>query len=375
MCGYQAISKRKGTQRFSQRSQRKNHPLRAFAYSFASCALIISLAVPITVHPQTQPSKPEVPQDDVVRINTTLVTVPVSVKDRHGKIVAKLKRENFHLFEDGVEQEIAYFEPPEDANDVHTQPAEKPWTVALLLDVSDSTKFKLKQIQDAATAFANQLRPEDRMLVMAFDKNVRVLTEPTNDRKVLRDAIGRTRTGGGTSLYDALDSVIAWLARISGRKAIVLLTDGVDTASDKATYESTVRAAEQLDAAVYPIQYNTYADFADNPSRQTSSVGEFGAITHVTKNGELASEAYKRATLYLRLLAAKTGGRFEYSDSLKYLSRSFTRIASELRQQYTLGYYPKNRTMSGTRELKVRVGVPHVVIRARKNYVYRRTER
>jgi VWFA-related protein len=278
-----------------------------------------------------------------------------------------LRREDFHLYEDGVEQEIAYFESP----DARSESAEKPFTVVLLLDNSDSTQFKLKQIKDAATAFVDQLGPEDRILVMAFDRNVRVLTQQTMDRNTLHDAISLMQSGGGTSLYDALDSVIAWLARISGRKAIVLLTDGVDTASVKATYESTVRAAEQLDAAVYSIQYNTYADFADNPSRQTYAVGT-GGTAHMTKSGELASEAYKRGTLYLRLLAAKTGGRFEYTDSIKNLSRSFGRIAAELRQQYTLGYYPKNRTVNGVRQLTVRVGMPNVVIRGRKSYVYKR---
>jgi hypothetical protein len=97
-----------------------------------------------------------------------------------------------------------------------------------------------------------------------------------------------------------------------------------------------------------------------------------GGTAHMTKSGELASEAYKRGTLYLRLLAAKTGGRFEYTDSIKNLSRSFGHIAAELRQQYTLGYYPKNRTVNGLRQLAVRVGMPNVVIRGRKSYVYRR---
>jgi hypothetical protein len=93
---------------------------------------------------------------------------------------------------------------------------------------------------------------------------------------------------------------------------------------------------------------------------------------HVTKNGELASEAYKRAGLYLRLLAEKTGGRFQYADGPKHLARSFARVAAEFRQQYTLGYYPKNRAAGGAqRRIDVRVGVPGAAVRARKSYVYR----
>lgn len=348
-------------------------------------ALIARVSILLTslvalAHAQSRPpDKPAEDQDiDVIRVSTTLVTVPVTVKDRHKNVITKLKREDFHLYDGGVEQEIVYFESPDATSS--NQPIstsgseEKALTVALLIDVSDSTEFKLKQIQDAAIAFVDLLRPEDGLLVMSFDKNVNVLTGVTNDRNALRNAISRVRTGGGTSLYDAIDSVITWMNHVSGRKAILLLTDGVDTASKKATYESTVRAAEQLDAAVYPIQYNTYSDFADNPSRQTDSLGG-GGTAHMTKSGELASEAYKRGTIYLRLLAEKTGGRFEYTDSLKNLAKSFTRIALTLREQYTLGYYPKNKSgEGGTRQLKVQVSIPNAEVRARKTYVYRRVD-
>jgi len=346
----------------------------------ASITIFPALALMFIISPadaQTQKPSPtvgqEVSADDIVRVDTTLVTVPVSVKDRNGKLISNLKREDFRLYEDGIEQEIVYFEPPEEPPGVRSEATAKPFTVALLLDVSDSTEFKLEQIQNAAIAFINQLRVGDRILVVAFDQRVQVLAEATNDRNVLREAISRARTGGGTSLYNALEIVIKHrLNRTGGRKAIVLFTDGVDTASRSATYESTIRAAEELDAVIYPIQYHTYGDFANNPSRETYTLGNLGGTAHVTKNGELASEAYKRATLYLRLLAEKTGGRFHYTDNLKNLSRSFSRITSELRRQYTLGYYPKNRATDGAqRQIKVGVGLPKVTVRTRKSYIYK----
>lgn len=345
----------------------------------ASIPIFPALALMIisSAYAQTQNPSPAVRQeaseDEIVRVNTTLVTVPVSVKERNGKLVSNLRREDFRLYEDGIEQEIVYFEPPEETSGVPSEATKQPFTIALLLDVSDSTEFKLEQIQNAAIAFINLLRAGDRVIVVAFDQRVQVLAEATNDRNLLREAISRARTGGGTSLYNALDTVITHrLSRIGGRKAIVLFTDGVDTASRGATYESTIRAAEELDAVIYPIQYHTYGDFADNPSRETYTLGNLGGTTHVTKNGELASEAYKRATLYLRLLADKTGGRFHYTDSLKNLSRSFARIAADLRQQYTLGYYPKNRTTDGAqRRIKVEVRLPKVTVRARQSYIYK----
>jgi Ca-activated chloride channel homolog len=350
--------------------------MKKLAISVPSFLLLVAAVtcVPMCFPQQQNPqnaNREETKEDDVVRISTTLVTVTLNVKDHHGKIVPNLEQKDFHLFEDGVEQEIAYFDPGSEVKRTVSQ-STLPLTVALLLDVSDSTEFKLNQIQQAAIAFIDQLQPDDRILVVAFDKRVQVLAEATKDRTVLREAIGRTQTGGGTSLYSAIDIAINnRLRNISGRKAIVLFTDGVDTGSAGATFDSTVSAAEKSDAVIYPVQFNTYGDFADSPSRQTSAGGGATTTSHATKNGELASEAYKRGTNYLRLLAEKTGGMMQYSDGIKYLSRSFTRIASQLRQQYTLGYYPRNRAVNGRqRQIKVRVGLPEVVVSTRKSYVY-----
>jgi len=192
----------------------------------------------------------EVGEDEVVRVNASLVTVPVSVLDRDGRFIAGLRKNDFRIFEDGVEQEVAYFAP-----------VEQPFTVALVIDTSGSTRFKMEEMQDAAIAFLDQLRPNDRVIVVSFDDDVRVLSEPTSDRQLLRAAIRRTRTGDGTRLYDAVDLVIRQqLSRAQGRKAIVLFTDGVDTTSKHANYRSTLAEAEELDAMIYPIQYDTYAD-------------------------------------------------------------------------------------------------------------------
>ncbi len=331
--------------------------------------LAVSISYAQTQNPSTASGKDTA--EDVVRVDTTLVTLPARVMDRHSRTISGLKREQFRVYEDGVEQEIAYFEPPREANETLPGSEQKPFTVALLLDVSDSTEFKLKQIQNTAIAFVNLLGPGDRVIVVAFDARVQVLAEVTDDRNVLREAIRRVHAGAGTSLYGALDAVInSRLNRIAGRKAIVLLTDGVDTASKGLTSDSTIRAVEESDVSVYPVQYATYADFADNPSRETYGVGNYGGTSHVTKSGEPASEAYKRATLYLRQLAAKSGGHFQYADSAKNLGLSFERIATQLRQQYTLGYYPKNRLRDGSRRIiKVEVGLAKVRVHTRTSYI------
>ena len=333
--------------------------------------LLISVGYAQGQKPSKNP-KETAAEDDVVRVDTTLVVLPVRVKDRHNKFIAGLTEDQFHIYEDGIEQEIKYFEPASAPNDSSINASLKPLTIALMLDVSDSTQFKLEQIQSTAMAFVDFLRPGDRVMILAFDKVVRVLAEATMDRNVLREAIKKARPGGGTSLYEALDQTIEKLNRLGGRKVIVMLTDGVDTSSKGVTSDSTIRVAEQSYVSIYPIQYNTYGDFADNPSRETYGAGEFGKTAHISKNGEPASESYKRATLYLRLLADKTSGYFQYADNTKALARSFDRIAAQLRQQYTIGYYPKNKTADArVRQIKVEVGVPEVRVETRKSYVYK----
>src|SRR6266853_444362 len=140
--------------------------------------------------PQKDAGPEEVGEGDVIKVETTLISIPVSVMDRDGKYIPNLTKDDFHVWEDGVEQRVAYFAS-----------TEKPFTVALVIDTSASTRYKFEEIQDAAIAFVNQLRPDDRVMVVSFDDKIRVLARPTNDRAALRNAILRTRIGSGTRLY------------------------------------------------------------------------------------------------------------------------------------------------------------------------------
>jgi VWFA-related protein len=318
----------------------------------------------------------EVSEGDVVRIDTNFVTVPVSVLDRQGRFIPDLKRGQFKLFENGEEQKIAYFEPNE-----------KPFTVALMLDTSASTFFHLWEIKEAAIAFAKQLRPQDRVLVVTFDKLVMLLTEATNDANVVQEVIERNAvTGFSTRLYDAVDLVIKErLNKIDGRKAIVLFTDGVDTSSYQATYNSTLREVEELDALIYPIQYDT-RDFVATqnkptvtivtnnssgwpfPSRSSSRV----VYSNPTQAPGTSKADYQLADQYLHQLADKSGGRLYQANDRTSLAEAFSKIAEELRYQYSLGYYPQTTLESGERRLiKVKVDQPDVAVRARDSYVQR----
>ena len=335
-----------------------------------------SLNAPVNVSPATSlDDKDEVSEGDVVRIDTNLVTVPVSVLDRQGRFISDLRREQFNVFENGVEQKLAYFES-----------TEKPFTVALLLDTSGSTFFHLWEIKEAAINFAKQLRPQDRVLVVTFDRLVMLLTEATNDQNVVTEVIQRNAiTGFSTRLYDALDLIIrARLNKIEGRKAIVLFTDGVDTASYQATFESTVREVEELDALIYPIQYDT-TDFVDAQTRTNTTIEtttirsrnfpprSSSRVTYGTPKASGPGTSigdYKLADQYLHKLATKTGGQLYVANDRAQLSNAFTKIAEELRHQYSLGYYPQTTLQSGERrEIKVRVDQPDVAVRARDSYV------
>jgi VWFA-related protein len=320
-------------------------------------------------------------EGDVVRIDTNLVTVPVSVLDRDGRFISDLRREQFNVFENGVEQKVAYFES-----------TEKPFTVALLLDTSGSTFFHLWEIKEAAINFAKQLRPQDRVLIVTFDRLVMLLTEATNDQNVITEVVQRNaNTGFSTRLYDAIDLVIkARFNKIEGRKAIVLFTDGVDTASYLATYQSTLREVEELDALIYPVQYDT-TDFVAAQTRTNATIVTTTingrhfptrSSSRVTYGNPIASGAgtsigdYKLADQFLHQLATKTGGRLYAANDRTQLSDSFSKIAEELRHQYSLGYYPQTTLQSGERrEIKVRVDQPNVAVRARDSYVQRVTEK
>jgi VWFA-related protein len=333
--------------------------------------------------PATDPGPEEVSEGDVVRVETSLVSVPVSVLDRQGRFIPDLKREDFSVFENGVQQSIAYFEP-----------AEKPFTVALLLDTSPSTQFHLWQIKEAAIAFAKQLRPQDRVLVVSFNDQVLLLTEVTNDSNVISAVITEhANMGSATRVYDAVHLVIKErLNKIKGRKAIVVFTDGVDTASYQATYQSTIREVEELDALIYPIQYDT-TDYlramqgggggsvtvvtttSNGPFGRSTSRVTYGTPTITGPNGAPlpgATQAdYDRANQYLRDLADKTAGRLYQANDPAQLAHAFSQIAEELRRQYSLGYYPQTEKEADAqrRQIKVRVNRPNLAVKARDSYV------
>ena len=311
----------------------------------------------------------ETVEGDVIRVDTSLVMVPVTVLDRNGRYVPLLRRENFSVHENGVEQKIAYFAT-----------SDAPFSVVLLIDTSGSTQFRLDDIQDAAIKFVDKLKPSDSVMVMAFDDRIQVMCKATTDRNVITKAIRRTRTGGGTRLYDAVADILTkQLQTVPGRKAVVLFTDGVDTTSYRASYDTTIRLAEESDAPIYVVDYDTSGSGSIYGGGGIPLPGGRGTILGLplprpgipgTTGGATVGD-YKRAVKYLHALSDATGGRFYSGDSMFGIAQAFSWIAEELGRQYSLGYYPSTAGKNGERrQIKVKVTEADLVVKARDSYIY-----
>jgi len=278
--------------------------------------------------PASGPEK--VGEGDVLRITTNLVTIPVSVRAHDGTYLFDLRKEEFHIFEDGVEQEIGQFSS-----------VEQPFYVVVLIDTSSSTEANLAKIKEAVYAFNEQLRQRDSVLPVAFAGQVIPLLEKaTSNRAILRTAIDKVHTdsgNNGTRLYDAIDFAYQTLRNIPGRKAIILFTDGDDTWST-ATMRTTLCKAPESDALIYPIHYGSSA-----------------------------------SAIYLQALASETSARFYQVDDPDAIKRSFADVAEELRRQYNIGYYPKTTSSRPeARRIRVEVERPDAEAIVRKTLIVRR---
>lgn len=288
--------------------------------------------------------------DDVVRVSTSLITVPAIVMDRYGRYIPNLKQDDFRIYEDGVEQQIAYFSS-----------IDQPFTVALMLDVSGSTQSQLAQIRDAANTFIAHLRSNDRLMIVTFDGRLHVLTEPVTVDAVRRQKLQIPPVTDGTVLYDAVQSAMQRMEQVAGRKAIVLMTDGVDQNSHT-SIEKTLDNISEQDVLIYTVRYNTLPQLPERLSQIKNEKVR-------RKIQERLMRGYAVSEQYLRTLADKTGGRFYRADDLRDVAPAFAAITGELGVQYSLGYYPKaSPATSDQRTIKVRVRYPNLVVRARNSY-------
>lgn len=259
-----------------------------------------------------------------LRVDVNLVNVFVTVTDAQGAPIGGLTKENFSLKEDDREQKIAIFD----------KESALPLSIALSIDTSLSTRHDLPLEQASAKRFAHAiLRPVDALCVYGFSEVVNESTRGyTADLRRIDEGIDHIRVGAATALYDAIYLASRALDHRKGRKIIVLITDGGDTAS-KIDYKQAVRAAEEAEAIVYSI---IIVPIESSAGRETG--GEHALIQ----------------------LSDDTGGKYYYATSTNDLDDAFHKISDELRTQYLLAYYPSQRTsFSEFRRIGVQVaGVP-----------------
>ena len=302
--------------------------------------------------PSPTPRGEEIAEDDVIKVNTNLVTSSALVVGRDRKYVPTLRRQDFHVFEDGVEQELAYFAA-----------IDEPFTIALLIDNSRSTTFELRNILDAAVALVDQLRTNDRAQVISLTDDLKTIVGPTNNKEELRQAISNIKSGGGTRLYDAFDFALRHeLAGIKGRRAIILLTDGVDNASRHASYQTNIDDLAKSDVQVYAVQFSTYATVSKQIGRVRRRPPEGTGFSRVD---------YQRADAYLHQISDLTGTSVYPAADVSGLDAAIASIVDELHNEYTLGYYPKPGKTGEVRRVEVRVNQPWLVVRgARSGYLF-----
>jgi VWFA-related protein len=251
---------------------------------------------------------------------------------------------------------------------------EEPFSVALLLDSSGSTEAALEQIKSAAMAFLSNLRPQDRVMVISFNDSVEVLSELTNDTRRLEAAVRSIKSGEFTQVYEAVYTAV-WdrLRDIPGRKAVIVFSDGIDTASSEISLEDTLDAViETEDIIVYPIRYATREDTErkmETRLRASLSSDSQALSAKLDESRRALDRAYRGADEYLQQLADMSGGIVERADKLGDLKAALGRIAEELRHQYLLGYYPTNKQKDDkSRRIAVRVSRQGLTVRARPAY-------
>src|SRR5690242_10958456 len=338
-------------------------------------------------------------EGDVIRTDTQLVAVPAVVTDSAGHPVSGLKPENFRLIEDGQVQTITNFGT-----------AETPFEIALLLDTSGSTREDVALIRSAANSFIQALRPGDRVGIVAFNQaqtvaepvaTVEVLAQLTSDREVLRSAIENLGASNGTPYYDALERVADSIFRdpprdeVRGRRAVVALTDGVDSASNS-DFNNARMKLSRAGIACYFIQVNT-EDFVEDrlmkdcqddgqlslsqrqieryrriffPNSKAENFNSFCQMGPFERMS-ISRGLYNLARTEMNDLAKNSGGRSFVAANLSDARAAFARVAADIGTFYSLGYYSTNKLRDGKYraiKLEVRGLKDKAEIRARDGY-------
>lgn len=357
-----------------------------------------SVPAPPEMAGASAPQGEELSENDVVRVDTQLITVPVVVRDQEGRPVTGLTASAFQLYEDDLPQLVATFAM-----------SDAPFEVALLLDTSGSTGAEIALIRDAAYAFIESLRPGDRVAVLSFNTTreglakvatVGVQSHLTDDREALRRAVQNIGASNGTPYYDAIDCVVKDIFReplqpeMRGRRALVALTDGVDSAS-VSSFASVRDHFLQANLLAYFVQVDTedyvedrlLADCQDDrtlrlshaqleryrrtfvPRAERADYDDFCRLGPFERMA-ISRSLYQLARQEMDQLARNTGGRTFQATDLSGARSAFAEVAAEIGRQYSIGYYSTNKSRDNRfRQIRVDVsGIAGAQVSAREGY-------
>jgi VWFA-related protein len=324
-------------------------------------AIIISAVVLLFISPAFSQD------DDPIKIDTSLVRLNIGVVNTKGQPITSLSRDDFTVYEDGVKQNIVRFEP-----------VVAPFSVVMILDMSGSTLGFRETIRQSAFRFIDALAPDDRVAVIEFYDKVNVRNDFTTDRRIIGNSIIKANGRGKTQLYKALSLAMQKLANEGKRrKAIIVLTDGVDSAvqaKDRATLDNISEA--DIPTSIKPETADLLNTVLNQADAQGVTVYPLALPTGDPK--KLADPTPIQVALFtaaqsrLRILAQRTGGTLNTINRLEEMGTLYAAVAANLRTLYTIEYAPLNETRDGKfRSIRVEVKNPELITKTREGYFAR----
>lgn len=305
--------------------------------------------------------------DDVIKVDSSIVRLNVGVADQKGRPITQLNKDDFSIYEDGVKQNIVRFEP-----------VAAPFSVVMILDMSGSTLGFRETIRQSAFRFVDALAPEDRVAVIEFYDKVNLRNDFTTDRKTIGNSIAVANGRGKTQLYKALDFALDKLAgEGKRRKAIIVLTDGVDTAVRDKDREYLLKLNDtEIPSALKPEASDNLNRVLNRSDVQGVTIYPLALPTgdpaKLADPSPIQTAMYQAARARLKILAERTGGTLNAINRLEEMGRLYASVAAELRTLYTIEYQSSNEKRDGKwRTIKIETNNPELISKTRQGYFAR----
>ncbi len=303
-------------------------------------------------------------EEDIIKVDSSIVRLNVGVVDDRGRPITSLNKDDFTVYEDGVKQSIARFEP-----------TVAPFSLVLILDMSGSTIGFRQTIQQSALRFLDALAPDDRVAVIEFYDKVNLRNDFTTNRKIIANSITAANGQGKTQLYKALDFALGKLAKEGKRrKAIIVLTDGIDTGARDADRDFLQKFKDnEVSNAIKPETSDVLNRILNQADAQGVTIYPLALPTgdplKLADPTPIQIAMFSAARSRLQILAERTGGTFNVINRLEDMGRLYAAVAADLHALYTVEYQPVNSKRDGKwRAIKIEVNNPDLISKTREGY-------